>query len=109
MFAAALAMVLVTAATIALLVAMAVLAGHRARAAADLAALAGATASADGLDACRTARSVAEANGATLSSCRLAGTPSSFVVSVTVAVSTGMSAPLPDAVHAEAKAGNVPG
>lgn len=108
-FAAALGMVLVTVATIAILVVTAVLAGHRARAAADLAALAGATAAADGLDACRTARAVAEANRATLTSCRLAGTPRSFVVAVTVAVSTGLRAPLPDAVHADAKAGNVLG
>lgn len=109
LFAAALAMVLVTAATIAILVVTAVLAGHRARAAADLTALAGATAAAEGLNACRTAGAVAEANGATLTSCRLAGTPASFVVSVTVAVRTGLRSPLPDAVHAEAKAGNVPG
>jgi secretion/DNA translocation related TadE-like protein len=109
MFAAALAMVLVMAATIAILVATAMLAGHRARAAADLAALAGATAAADGLDACRTAQSVAGANGAVLTSCRLVGTPTSFVVSVTAAVRTGLRSPLPDAVHADAKAGNVPG
>jgi len=109
MFAAALAMVLVMAATIAILVVTAVLAGHRARAAADLAALAGATAAAEGLDACRTAQAVAEVNGGVLTSCRFAGTPTSFVVSVTVAVRTGLRAPLPDAVHADAKAGNVPG
>lgn len=108
-FAAALAMVLVMAATIAILVVTAVLASHRARAAADLSALAGATAAADGLDACRTATALAEANGATLTSCRLVGTPRSFVVAVTVAVPTGLRAPLPDAVHADAKAGNVPG
>ena len=109
MFAAALAVVLVMAATVAVLVAMAVLAGHRARAAADLAALAGATAAAGGLDACRTAQAVAEANGATVTACDLAGTPASFVVSVTVAVPTGLRDPLPTAVHADAKAGNVPG
>lgn len=108
MFAAVLAVVLVMAATTAILVVTAVLAGHRARAAADLSALAGATAAADGLDACRTARAVAESNDATLTACRLVGTPSSFVVEVTVAVNTGLRAPLPDAVHADAKAGNVP-
>ncbi len=108
-FAAALAMVLVMAATVAVLVATSVLAGHRARAAADLSALAGATAAAGGLDACRTAQSVAAANGATVTACDLVGTPASFVVAVTVAVSTGLRAPLPTAVHADAKAGNVPG
>jgi secretion/DNA translocation related TadE-like protein len=102
-------MVLVMAATIAILVVTAVLASHRARAAADLSALAGATAAADGLDACLTAAAVAGANGATLTSCRPAGTPASFVVAVTVTVRTGLRAPLPDVVHAAAKAGNVPG
>lgn len=102
-------MVLGMAATLAILVVTAVLASHQARAAADLTALAGATAAADGLDACRTAAAVAEANGATLTSCRLVGTPASFVVAVTVTVRTGLRAPLPVAVHADAKAGNVPG
>lgn len=109
MMAAALAMVLVTAATIAILVVTAVLASHRARAAADLSALAGATAAADGLDACRTATAVAVANGASLTLCRFVGTPTSFVVAVTVTVRTGLRAPLPAALHADAKAGNVPG
>ena len=109
MFAAALAMVLVVVATIAILVATAVLASHRARAAADLTALAGASAAVDGLDACRTAAAVAEANGASLTSCHLAGTATSFVVAVTVTVRTRLRAPLPGALHADAKAGNVPG
>ncbi len=109
MYAAALATVLVTAATIAVLVVTAVLASHRARAAADLSALAGATAQADGLDACRTAGVVAQANGASLTTCQVAGSPLSFVVSITVAVGTGLRAPLPVAVHADAKAGSVPG
>jgi secretion/DNA translocation related TadE-like protein len=102
-------MVLVMAATIAILVVTAVLVSHRARAAADLTALAGATAAVDGLDACRTAAAVAVANGATLTSCSLVGTLTSFVVAVTVTVRTGLHPPLPDAVHADAKAGNVHG
>jgi secretion/DNA translocation related TadE-like protein len=109
MYAAALATVLVTAATIAVLAVTAVLASHRARAAADLSALAGATAQADGLDACRTARAVAQANGANLTTCQVAGSPRSFVVSITVAVGTGLRTPLPVAVQADAKAGNVQG
>lgn len=44
---------------------------HRVSAAADLAALAGATASLAGEDGCRAAREVARRNGAALSRCRM--------------------------------------
>lgn len=57
---------------------------HRARAAADLASLAGAQAYAAGQDACSAARPAARRNGATLASCSLEGHPASFLVRVRV-------------------------
>ena len=58
-----------------LAVCLVVRAGHRARAAADLAALTGAARVRDGLpgEACAAAGQVARANGATLDGCRVAG------------------------------------
>lgn len=107
--AAGFAVVLVTAATVAVLVAGMVLAAHRARAAADLAALAGAAAALDGLDACRAAQSVAQANDAEVTSCQLVGTVASFVVTVSVSAPTGYRSPLPVVVLAQARAGNAVG
>jgi len=103
------ALVLVMAATAAVIVVAVVLAGHRARSAADLAALAAATAEVGGGDACSAARVNARTNGAAVVTCRISGEASSFVAAVTVSASSGLRAPLPDAVSAEAHAGNVAG
>ena len=54
-------------------VAAIVLTQRSAQAAADLSALAGASAAVSGSDACEAAAAIAEANGATLVECRLAG------------------------------------
>ena len=83
-------------------------AAHRARSAADLAALAGARAMVGGADACRQARRVAEENGGVVRSCRVEGTIQQFVVRVRVSVVlrphiTGG----PRAVTADAVAGNL--
>jgi secretion/DNA translocation related TadE-like protein len=102
-------LVLVMAATAALIVVAVVLAGHRARSAADLAALAAATAEVGAGEACSAARINARTNGAEVVTCRVTGEASSFVVAVTVSASTGLRAPLPKAVSAEAHAGNVAG
>lgn len=57
---------------------------HRGRAAADLAALAGAQAHVRSLEACPAARAVARANGASLVRCRLEGDRRDFQVVVEV-------------------------
>ena len=108
-FAAAISLVLVMAATAAVFVVAVVLASHRARSAADLAALAGAVSEVGGGDGCSAARINAHANRAELTSCRVTGDTSSFVVAVTVTVPTGLRAPLPLTVGADAHAGNVAG
>jgi len=108
-FAAAISLVLVTAATVAVIVVAVVLASHRARTAADLAALAAATAEVSGGDACAAARANARTNGAEVTSCRLDGEVSSFVVAMSVTTSTGLRPPLPATVGAEAHAGNATG
>jgi secretion/DNA translocation related TadE-like protein len=108
-FAAAISLVLVMAATAAVIVVAVVLAGHRARSAADLAALAAATAEVGGSDACSAARVNARTNGAEMVTCRVIGEAQSFVVGVTVSASTGLRAPLPATVSAGAHAGNVAG
>ena len=94
----------------ALLIAGYLLAHHRARAAADLAALSGATAYAAGNDACTQARRTARANGAQITSCELAGDPVDFVVTVRTKVPVGVRiGGLPRSVAAEAHAGRVSG
>ncbi len=108
-FAAAISLVLVMAATAAVFVVAVVLASHRARSAADLAALAAATSEVGGGDGCSAARINAHANGAELTGCRMTGETSSFVVAVTVTVQTGLRAPLPPTMGADAHAGNVAG
>jgi secretion/DNA translocation related TadE-like protein len=108
-FAAAISLVLVTVATVAVVVVAVVLASHTARSDADLAALAAATAEVGGSDACAAASVNARANGAEVTSCQLRGETSSFVVAVTLTVRTGLRAPLPARVSAEAHAGNVAG
>jgi secretion/DNA translocation related TadE-like protein len=81
-------------------------AGHRARSAADLAALSGAVASGDGGDGCPKARSVAKANGAHVVSCDHVGDALDYVVTVRVEVVVGLAVPgLPDRVAAVAHAG----
>jgi secretion/DNA translocation related TadE-like protein len=95
------------AATAAVFVVAVVLASHRARIAADLAALAAATSEVRGGDACSAARINAQGNGAEVTGCRVTGDTSSFVVAVTVTVTTGLRAPLPLTAGADAHAGNV--
>lgn len=79
---------------------------HRARGAADLAALAAAHAYAAGGDACRQAGAVAAANATELSACQVEGSPASFVVAVTVRSPVRLAVPgLPEAATASARAG----
>ncbi len=108
-FAAAISLVLVMSATAAMVVVAVVLATHRARSAADLAALAAATAEVGGSDACAAARINARTNGAEVTTCRVTGDTSSFVVAVTLTAPTGLGSPLPARVGAEAHAGTVAG
>lgn len=108
-FAAAISLVLVMAATAAMIVVAVMLASHRAGSAADLAALAAAAAEVSGGEACPAARINARTNGAEVSSCAVTGDTASFVVAVTVTTTTGLRAPLPTTVSAEARAGNVAG
>jgi secretion/DNA translocation related TadE-like protein len=61
-------------------------ADHRARAAADLAALAGADAYAAGTDACSSATQVADVNHATLTDCSVETNSIDFIVKVSVQV-----------------------
>lgn len=106
--AAAVVGVVVTIAVAALWLLSATLATHRARSAADLAALAGATAAqerAPAADPCRSARVVAAANGATVLACAVAA---DRVVSVRVSVELGAAIPgVPGRADAGARAGSV--
>ena len=84
------------------------LAHHRARSAADLAALSGAAAYAQGKDACQEARRTARRNGATATRCAQVGDPVDFVVTVRVVVEVRIRSPgLPRRIEAEAQAGRV--
>jgi secretion/DNA translocation related TadE-like protein len=79
---------------------------HRARLAADLAALSGAAAYVRGQDACDEAREIARRNGAKLISCTRVGDDLDFVVTVRTAVPAPSRLPgLPQTVEAEAYAG----
>ena len=101
----AMVMVLCLLATSAAVLSSAVVASHRARSAADLAALAAATSWLDGISAgstCATAARVAAANGAALSGCAPAGES----VTVVVEVRPGLG-PIP-AAAARARAGPAP-
>src|SRR4029453_14100784 len=81
---------------------------HRARAAADLSALSGATAFQQGSDACAQARQTARRNGARVEQCDLVGDATDFVVTVRVSVPARNHIPqLPEDVSAEAHAGPV--
>jgi secretion/DNA translocation related TadE-like protein len=85
------------------------LAHHRARAAADLAAVSGATVFGQGADACEQARRSARDNGAEVLSCEQTGDQIDYVVTVRVAVGVRIRVPgLPDRVEARAHAGSVP-
>lgn len=100
--------VVVTLATAAMLVAGYLVAQHRARAAADLAALSGAVAYAQGEDACAAAGRAASRNGARLISCEQVGDLVDFVVSVDVRVHVAPRLRgLPSAVPGRAHAGPV--
>lgn len=91
-----------------LVVAGYIAAAHHARAAADLAALSGASARAQGQDACRAAAVVAARNGVRLVSCRERGDSLDFVVTVTVAQQVSVPSPvLPGSVDATAHAGRL--
>ena len=81
---------------------------HRARAAADLAALSGAVAYQQGRDGCAEARRLAAANGAGLAGCDEVGDQVDFVITVRVTVAVGLRVPgLPRTITAEAHAGPV--
>ena len=81
---------------------------HRARAAADLAALSGAAAHLSGEDACDLARRIARQNGAKVTGCAQVGDDIDFVVTVRTAVTVRSTLPgLPRTVEAEAHAGRV--
>lgn len=84
-------------------VAAIVLTQRSAQAAADLAALAGASAAGTGADACAVATEIAEANGAALATCELAGS----VVTVDVRVDGPRLAGRRYDVTAQARAGPV--
>ncbi len=104
--AAAVVGVVITVAVAALWLVSATLATHRARSAADLAALAGAVAaqgSASATAPCRSAREVAAANGATVLACSVRA---DLVVSVRVSVPLGVAIPgVPGRADAAARAG----
>jgi len=93
----------------AMLVAGFAVAHHRARAAADLAAVSGAMVFAQGGDACRQARRSAQDNGASVRSCEQVGDQIDYVVTVRVAIPVRTRVRgLPDRVEAVAHAGSVP-
>ena len=100
--------VVVTLGAAAMLVAGYLVGHHRARSAADLAALSGAAAYARGGDACDQAKRIARQNGAEATSCTLVGDEIDFVVTVRTAVPGRSRLPgLPRTVEAEAHAGRV--
>jgi secretion/DNA translocation related TadE-like protein len=81
---------------------------HRARAAADLSALSGASAFQQSRDACVEVRQTARQNGARVEDCDVVGDAIDFVVTVRVSVATHTRIPqLPRKVAAEAHAGPV--
>jgi secretion/DNA translocation related TadE-like protein len=81
---------------------------HRAAAAADLAALAGAQAYGTGKDGCAMAKAVAARNGQQLAECSVAGDRTDFVVSVRVTAAAPTRVPvLPRMITATAAAGPV--
>jgi secretion/DNA translocation related TadE-like protein len=92
----------------AMVAAVYLVAGHRAHGAADLAALSGATAYAQGRSPCPAAARLARANDAALVRCDRVGDDVDYVVSVTVEVEVGLRVPgLPRALSGRAHAGPV--
>ncbi|GAA2092483.1 hypothetical protein GCM10009841_01470 [Microlunatus panaciterrae] len=84
-------------------------AAHRAKAAADLGALAAAGAVATGADACSAARVSVAQNRARVGDCAVVGDRQDFVVSLTAVVTLRAIVPgLPTAVTAKAYAGSAP-
>lgn len=82
-------------------------AAHRVRSAADLAALSGASAVSRGEEGCRAARSNARANGVTVASCAQVGDEVDFVVTVEAQLAVALRLPgLPSTVAATAHAGS---
>lgn len=95
-------------AVVAMVAAAYLVAGHRARGAADLAALSGAAAFAEGRPPCPAARRVARANDARVTGCDQVGDDVDYVVSVTVAVTVPVRVPgLPRSLTGRAHAGPV--
>ena len=81
---------------------------HRARAAADLAALTGAVAHARGEDPCDQAQRIGRQNGSTVIGCSRVGDDIDFVVTVRTSVAVRSRLPgLPRTVEAVAHAGRV--
>lgn len=85
-----------------------IVAGHRAAAAADLAALAGAQAYGSGRDGCATARLYAARNDRMLAGCSVVGDRVDFVLSVRISAPVPTRVPiLPRQITATAYAGPV--
>jgi secretion/DNA translocation related TadE-like protein len=100
--------VVVTISCVAMVVCGYLLGYHRARAAADLAALSGAVAYQQGRDGCAEAGRLASANGAGLAACDEVGDQVDFVITVRASVPVGLRVPgLPRTITAEAHAGPV--
>ena len=100
--------VVVTLSVAAMLISGYLLGYHRARAAADLAALSGAVAFQQGRNGCAEARRLAVANGARLVDCDQVGDQVDFVITVRVTVTVRSRMPgLPTTIAAEAHAGPV--
>ncbi len=100
--------VVVALSCVAMMVGGYLLAHHRARSAADLAALSAAVGYQRGRDACPEARRLAERNGAVLADCDQVGDQIDFVVTVVVRIPVRSVLPgLPAWVSAEAHAGPV--
>ena len=98
--------VLMTLALTATVIAVYLAAAHRARTAADLAALSGAVAVQQGGDGCARAKEIAAANDAEVTACDQVGDQIDFVVTVTVRVDLRSPvAALPRSVAAVAYAG----
>ena len=100
--------VVVTLSAVAMVIAGYLAAHHRARAAADLAALSGAAAHVSGEDDCDQARRIAKQNGARVTGCARVGDDIDFVVTVLTAVTVRSTLPgLPHSAEAEAHAGRI--
>ena len=99
------ALLFLAATYVVLVVCVAVGARHRAEAAADLAALAGAAAAQNGADGCASAATIAYANGASVTSCDLAD-DGTVTVRVRVVAPPSVARWKTSAVEATARAGS---